>query len=210
MARHRENENGWFWVLPSLLIPLVIAAVAWTTHVASEGDEVAPNVQFAGLDMSGLTPAAAAAEVTEREREFLSTPITIDLGESSVVLTAREIGFDYQYDDTFSDVIAARHADRPWDEFLAWAETPFETVTINDHYIFDETAAAERLAAEDFIIRFPVEPVLTNDDASYMYAVPGTPGVGVDVEQVVSALETATLSAGAGASASAQPWPAPS
>lgn len=196
MARHRENTNGWFWVLPSLLIPLAIAAVAWTTHVASEGEEVAPNVRFAGLDMSGLTPAAAADEVGKREREFLSTPITIDLGESSVVLTAGEIGFDYLYDDTVSQVITARHADRPWDEFLAWAETPFETVTIDDHYVLDEIAAAERLTAEDFIIRTPVEPELTNDDASYMYAIPGTPGVGVDVEQVISALEAAPMTAG--------------
>jgi vancomycin resistance protein YoaR len=196
MARHREHTNGWLWVLPSLVIPLIVAAVAWTFHVSSEGEQVAPNVRFAGIDISGLSPSAAATEVETREEDFLETPVIIDLGESRVILTAEEIGFDYLYGDTLADVVSARHGEGPWDEFLAWASTPFETVTVEDRFALNVTTARQRLAGEDFVIEAPVEPVLSNEDASYMYAIPGTNGVTVDVDQVVAELVEADIAAG--------------
>lgn len=197
MARHREQPNGWLWILPSLVIPLVIAAVAWTAHVSSEGSEIAPNVRFAGIDLSGMTSEDAATEVAGRESEFLRTPVTIDLGERSVVLTAEEIGYDYLYSDTMAEVLSARHEDGPWEEFVAWVSTPFEGVTVKDFYTFNEEKARQRLAAEDFIIEYPVEPLLSNDDASYMYAVPGTNGTGVDADYIVGALQEAQITEGA-------------
>ncbi|HEU4318743.1 MAG TPA: VanW family protein [Acidimicrobiia bacterium] len=196
MARHREHPNGWLWVLPSLLIPVAIAAVAWTTHVASEGDEIAPNVRFAGVDLSGLAPSDAATEIQNREAEFLATPVVIDLGPRQMTLTAGEIGYDYLFTDTVSAAMSARHADEPWPEFVSWISTPFQTVEISDHYTFDTEKARERLSTDDFILSHPIEPVLTNDDSSYMYIVPGTDGTGVDIDQVIAALETADVTAG--------------
>ena len=196
MARHRDETNGWLWVFPSLLIPLLIAAVAWTTHVASEGDEIAPNVRFAGIDISGLTPVDAAEQVRAREREFLATPVTVDLGEREVVMTAEEAGYVYLSDQTLADLVSARHGDGIWSEFKLWAGTPFETVTINDRFALDVTTATARVSQEDFVIEHPIEPVLTNSDASYMYVVPGTDGTGVDVGGIVDDLVDAEIAAG--------------
>ena len=69
MSRHRETSSGGLWVLPSLLIPVIVAAIAWTFHVASEGEEIAPNVRFAGLDISGLSASDAADEVEDEAPE---------------------------------------------------------------------------------------------------------------------------------------------
>ena len=196
MARHRDETNGWLWVLPSLLIPLLIAAFAWTTHVAGEGDQIAPNVRFAGIDISGLSPSDAAAQVNARRDEFLATPVTVDLGEREVVMTAEEAGYVYLYEDTLTDIMAARHGDGIWSEFKLWVGTPFEPITIRDHFALDVTAATERLTQEDFVLEHPIEPELTNSDASYMYVIPGTDGTGIDVEGVVEDLVDAEIAGG--------------
>lgn len=188
MARHRERTNGWLWVLPSLLIPLTVAAVAWTFHVASEGEHIAPNVKFAGVDISGITPDAAADEVGVREAEFLDTPVSIDLGERQVVLTAGEIGYDYLFGETVSAVVSARHADGPIEEFVAWVSTPFEEIDVDDRFVFDEEKARQRLGEDDFVLSDPVEPQITSDDGGALYVVAGEDGVRVNVDQVIADL----------------------
>jgi hypothetical protein len=195
MARHRDQTNRWLWVLPSLVIPLVISAIAWTTHVASEGEQIAPNVRFAGIDVSGLAPAEAAEHVGWRETAFLQTPVTIDLGQRQVTLTAAELGFDYQDEATVAEIVSARHEGTAWGEFLAWARTPFRTEVITDEYRFDEDVARQRLSDPEFVLEPPVEPELTVTDGA-MVVVSGEDGVGIDVEAVVADLASADVAAG--------------
>ena len=195
MARHADETNHWLWVLPSLAVPLVVSAIAWTTHVASEGDEIAPNVRYAGIDVSGLAPEEAAAHVGWRETAFLETPVTIDLGSRQVQLSAGEIGFTYSDEATLAEIVAARHEDNAWDEFVAWAETPFRTVEIPDSYMLDEEVARERLSHADFVLESPVEPALANGDG-VIVVVPGEDGVDVDVEGLLTDLTTADVATG--------------
>ena len=195
MARHRENYFSRLWVLPSLAIPLVISAVAWASHVGSEGSEIAPNVHFAGVDVSGLAFDVAAAHVGWRETAFLETPLTIDLGERAITMTAREIGYDYGYVETVDALVSARHEDNAWGEFVAWATTPLEPVVVEDHYVIDEEKARQRLAEDDFVLEFPVEPELAENDGDITY-VPGIPGTGVDIDWMIEALEVADVPSG--------------
>lgn len=195
MARRPEQITGWLWILPSLAIPLVVSAVAWTNHVASEGDTIAPNVRFADVDVSGLTLEVAEAQVGWRETVFLETPVTIDLGDDTVTLTAREIGFDYRYGDTVAAIVSARHGDGPLGEFVSWVTTPFDTVTVGDVYVLDEEIALSRLARNDFVLEHPVEPALEVVDGA-MALVPGMDGVGIDTERLVADLASAEVDSG--------------
>lgn len=197
MARHRDRTNGRLWVLPALIIPLVIAAVAWTGHVSSEGNEVAPNVSFAGIDISGLAPTDVAEHVTDRQQALLSTPVIVDLGERRIVMTAEEVGYDYLYNETVTDVVSARHSDGPWDEFVAWATIPFSAVTVEDNYVLDEDLARQRLTQPDLVIEGPVEPVLASDSSSTMYAEAGMDGITINVDQVIEELIEADMASGA-------------
>jgi vancomycin resistance protein YoaR len=194
MARHGEHTSG-LWILPSLAIPLVIAAIAWTGHVSSEGDEIAPNVRFAGIDVSGLSPEVAAAHVGWRESAFLETPVTIDLGETRITMTAREAGFDYLYTDTVKAVVSARHGSGPVDEFLSWVRTPLDTVTVADRYILVEEAVLERLSTEEFVLEPPVEPRVEVVDG-VMTVVPGIEGVGIDAGALVEELAMSDVADG--------------
>lgn len=195
MARHRVHLTGWLWALPSLAIPLVVAAVAWTGHVASEGEEIAPNVRFAGVDMSGLSPVVAAEHVSRREQAFLSTDVSIDLGEKVVTMTAAEIGFDYLHGDTVDAIVTARHGNDPWSEFVAWVRTPFATESVDDRFVLDEQVAMEVLAGEDFVLEDPVEPRLEGGDGT-ITVVPGVDGVGIDGERLVADLARAQVADG--------------
>lgn len=195
MARHRAETTGLLWVLPSVLIPLAIAASAWTSHVASEGDRIAPNVSFAGLDVSEMTPDAVAAVVSRRQAAFLRTPVSIDLGERSVIITAEDIGFVYQYDETVEAAISARHSGGPWGEFVAWMTTPFNTVSVEDQFAVDEAAARQRLLEDDLVISFPVEPELTSD-GERLAAIPGQEGVGIDIDEMIASLAVADIDLG--------------
>jgi vancomycin resistance protein YoaR len=196
MARHRGATNGWLWVLPSLAIPLVVSAAAWATHVSSEGEEIAPNVRFAGIDVSGLTPELAAAHVGWRETAFLETPVTIHLGDRQVTMSAREIGFDYLYGETVSAVVSARHSERVWEEFLAWLSTPLEEVVVEDRFVLDEETARQRLSADDLVTAVPVEPEVTMGDGSEMRVRIGVDGVGIDVDETVAVLDAAPIESG--------------
>lgn len=195
MARHRDRTKGWLWVLPALLIPLVVAAVAWTAHVSSEGNTVAPNVTFAGIDISGLNPRAVADHVRDRELDLLSTPVIVDLGERRVVMTADEVGYDYLYNETVTEVVSARHGDGAWTEFLAWAATPFSTVTIEDHYALDERRARERLSREDLTLSDPVEPSIVIGETMIELEL-GVDGVGIDVDELIDTLARADVASG--------------
>jgi vancomycin resistance protein YoaR len=195
MARHRDHDFGWLWVLPSLVIPLVISAVAWTSHVASHGDVIAPNVAFAGVDVSGMAPDQAAAHVGLRETAFLDTPVTIDLGSRQVTVPAGELGYEYLYDETVAATVSARHEDNAWNEFVAWVTTPFQQVTVEDRFFLDEAVARARLAEEDFVVEVPVEPELVYS-AGAIAVEPGVTGTGMDIEWMIEALAIAEVDDG--------------
>lgn len=175
---------------------MAISAVAWTAHVASEGDEIAPNVSFAGVDLSGLDPAEAGAVVEQRRQEFLATPVIIELGGRRVVTDAEDIGFEYDVEQTLDAVVSARHGDGPISEFAAWVSTPFQEITIDDRYHLDQSRAARRLAVEDFVLEAPVEPTMAHDADSGLHLVPGVPGLGVHIDQVVTSLADADVADG--------------
>ena len=197
MARHRARAPRWLWVIPALLIPLTVLSIAWVNHVGSEGRSVAPDVKFAGIDLSGTNQEDVAAAVAAREAEFLATPVTIDLGTREVTMTAEEIGFDYLWTETVNEVLEARHGADPMSEFFAWVTTPFGEEVIPDRYVFDEEAARDRLGSDEFVLSFPVEPTITNDDASYLYTVAGVNGEALDIEDAISTLTDAPIADGA-------------
>ena len=196
MAWLRALITRRLWVLPSLVVPLTVAAVAWAMHVSSEGDTVAPNVTFAGGDVSSLDATGAAESVREREIDFLATPVIIDIGERRLILTAEEAGFRYDYQASLSAVMRARHGDSPWSEFVMWAETPFQTVEVPDHYSFDSEAARARLSRDDFILEHPVEPRLVAENGTDARVDGGSNGVGVDIDRAIEDLEASDVADG--------------
>lgn len=191
----RRQLNGWLWILPSLMLPLAIAAAAWANHLWSAGDVVAPNVVFAGIDVSGMAPEEAAAHVGWRETAFAQTPVTIDLGDRAVTLTAQEIGYRYEPSATLDAVVTARHNSGVWGEFVAWVTTPFNPVTVDDEYHLDEEAATRRLSTDEFVREHPVEPGLEYGSGS-MAVVAGEVGTGVDIGELIAQLAAADVAAG--------------
>jgi hypothetical protein len=187
--------SGWLWVLPSLAIPLVVSAAAWSNHVASEGETVAPNVTFADVDVSGITPEEAAAHVGWREIAFLQTPVTIRVGDRVLTMSAADIGFDYRYGETLAAVISARHPDTPWAEFVSWVTTPLGPTTVPDVIVLDEEKARQVLAGVDFVLEPATEPVLKPSEGEIAVTA-GVDGVGADIDGVIALLEASRIADG--------------
>jgi vancomycin resistance protein YoaR len=68
-------------------------------------------------------------------------------------------------------------------------------VTVGDVYVLDEETALSRLARNDFVLEYPVEPTLEVVEGA-MAPVPGVDGVGIDSEQLVADLASAEVDAG--------------
>lgn len=174
------------WGVSAAAIVLLPAFVAWTDHVASEGDVIAANVVYEGTDLSGVTVAAAAAAVEERAARILRTPFTIETGGDPIVATAAELGFSYDYDRALTEIVTARHSGGPIGVFLDWLSSPFSTVTVGDTLVFDPQSAAATLTTSPLAIVSPaVEPSLTMDGTNYLYLVPGQQGREIDVDGLV-------------------------
>ena len=124
---------------------------------SSEGSNIAGNVRFAGIDLSGLSIDQAELAVTDRARLLLDTPITVLTGGEPLVATAEQLGFVYETSIVVDQAIAARHDGSVLGVFVDWAKTPFNEIEIEDVIVFDPDAALELLATTpEMIVSSPV------------------------------------------------------
>ncbi len=197
VARHKAPSYGWLWGASAVALLLITAASAWTYHVSSEGSNIAGNVRFAGIDLSGLSIDQAELVVNDRARLLLDTPITVLTGGEPLVATAEELGFVYETSIVVDQAMVARHDASVLGVFLDWAKTPFNTIEIEDVIVFDSDAARELLVTTpEMIVSSPVEPTLTMDGANLLYVTGGSDGVSVDIDDLVMKLSDIDLERG--------------
>ena len=197
VARHRAPQLGWLWGGFGAALLFIFVSGAWASHIAGAGEFVAPNVKFVGADLSGAPSERVEWVVRARSRLLLSTPITIDTGESMLILRADELGFDYSVSDVVNEVRLARHNGGPLTTFVQWLTSPLTSVQIDDEITFDRLAARSRLeAAPELTLALPIEPRLTTSGTNYLYLVAGVDGVGVNVGTLIEELAEIDLTEG--------------
>ena len=194
VARHRAPQLGWLWGGFGAALLFLFMSGAWASHVAGAGEIVAPNVVFAGTDMSGAPSERAESVVTARGRYLLSTPITIDTGEGLLQLRADELGFSYAVSNVVDEIRLARHSGGLLATVFNWLTASFVTVEVDDEITFDRAAAWARLeVAPELTLALPVEPHLSTVGTNYLYLVPGLDGKGVNIGALVDELAEVDL-----------------
>ena len=189
VARHRPPQLGWLWGGFGAALLFLFVSGAWASHIAGAGEFVAPNVKFMGADLSGASSERVESVVRARSRLLLSTHITIDTGESLLVLRADELGFDYAVSDVVDEVRLARHDGGSLTTFVHWLTAPLTGVQVDDDITFDPLAARSRLgAAPELTLALPIEPRLTTSGTNYLHLVAGVDGVGVNVGALIEDL----------------------
>jgi hypothetical protein len=157
------------------------AGVAVVGLVASSLILVAPGTSVGGVSVGLLTPGAAADAIAQRLAE---TTVVIAGEDGAVEVTGAELGATIDARE-LADLAFAEH---PMWNPTAWFAPPLEaTVDV------DPVAATEALrAAMPDVYVDPIDAEITFDTASASYVVtPATPGVGLEVESVQSALQAA-------------------
>jgi len=194
VARHRAPQLGWLWGGFGAALLFLFVSGAWASHIAGAGEFVAPNVRYAGTDLSGASADRAESVVRARSRLLLSSPITIDTGEGLLVLPADELGFGYSVTDVLSEIRLARYEGGLLTTFIHWISSPMTDVRIDDEITFDPQVARSRLeVAPELTLALPVEPKLTTSGTNYLYLLEGENGTGIDVGSLINDLSEVDL-----------------
>ena len=106
LARRRAAARRRFWTRMAWAgVFLVVLALAVGLAFAGSADRLGGGTRVAGVDVSGLSPAAARRELAQRWQRTAATPVAFTFGSRRFLLSARELGVRV---DWASAVAAAR------------------------------------------------------------------------------------------------------
>jgi vancomycin resistance protein YoaR len=194
LAKHSSPRSGIVWLSIAIAVAAFAAiGVGWSKHVSAAGEVIAGNVKYAGLAVEGLSPDQVRPLVAGRAVDLLNDEITLTFGENEVTVPFGRLGFSYGADQTTEDILAARHTGQPWDQFAAWVAGPILEVDVDERWTFDPNLARATLATlPQLRPEPPVEPQVVDGETG-MEVVPGEPGMVVDLDSIVDALEGVNL-----------------
>jgi vancomycin resistance protein YoaR len=194
LAKHSSPRPWIVWVTIAVGVAAFAAiGLGWSKHVSAAGAVVAGNVRYAGLAVEGLTPDELRPLVAERAVDLLNDDLTLVFGDDEVSVPFGQLGFSYGADETAEEIVAARHSGQPWDQFAAWVAGPLLEHDVDESWSFDPELAMATLAGLAEMRPNPaVEPGLVSGENG-MEVVPGDPGVIVDIDSIVDALENVDL-----------------
>jgi vancomycin resistance protein YoaR len=106
LARRRAAARRRFWTRMAWVgVFLVVLALGVGLAFAGSSDRLAAGTRVAGVDVGGLSPAAAQRELSQRWQRIAGTPIVFTFASHRFLLSAKELGVQV---DWASAVAAAR------------------------------------------------------------------------------------------------------
>ncbi|MGY9073114.1 MAG: VanW family protein [Acidimicrobiales bacterium] len=184
------------WAL-LLGLPLLVvggALAVWGIDTAIHGDRVARNVSLAGETIGGLTDAEVESRVGVLAERLAETPILIRTAAGDTEHLAADLGVELDIDAT---VAAIREAGRGGGvvQPLKWLGSFSEATNAELRFRVDMDVARDRLQADDVLRTMPTDPSVELRDG-VLTVVPGLPGQGIDIEDVVAQLPAAVEAGG--------------
>lgn len=153
------------------------------------GDDVGRGVELGGASIAGLDDDELRAAVAEQAAAYADTEVVIDTGEGTVTTTAADLGLALDVDETTEAV-------EDGDPFVllrpvAWVGSFFREREAERHFGIEEGQLLVALSELELPgITEAREPTLEGG-ADGVRAVPGTPGAGVDTDDLEAALRGA-------------------
>lgn len=93
LARRRAAARKRFWTRMAWLgVGLVVLALGLGLVLAGPADRLANGTRVAGVDVGGLSPAAAQRELARRWQRTAATPVAFTYGSRRFLLSAKELG----------------------------------------------------------------------------------------------------------------------
>ncbi len=161
------HYNPWILRLPLLLIIgtvllLAILAVFVGAVQARYGNAIVPGVWAAGIDLSGMSRAEAAAALEDWFTYDESAIFTFRYGERVWQLNAGDLGVQLDVDATVDQALAAGRDDNLLLNVVKQASVWFSGRAVSPRVVYDQNVAVEHLTGiAREINRSPVDASLT-------------------------------------------------
>jgi vancomycin resistance protein YoaR len=197
-GRHFSSTSSEWWRArsPYLLaaIPVVVLVLligAWAVDTAALSGQVMRNVEVGGREVGGLGEASLPEVMEEANAELAARPVRLVTEDQTYETTAAEIGLAVDTEATAEAALDAGRSDSLVTRPFTWLGSFFSPREVDLEYTVTQAQVVMKvvqLQGADIVAS--KEPTIELGAAGWA-AVPGTPGEGIDPEQVAAALPAA-------------------
>ncbi len=180
------------WVPLALMAAPVVALVlligGWAVDTAALSGQVMRNVEVAGRSVGGLGEASLPDVMTEINDEVAERTVVVTSGDRVYETTAGELGLSVDPEATAEAALDAGRDDSLVTRPITWLSSFFSPREVDVHYSVKESqVVAKMLELQGPELLAPHDPTIQLGDQGWV-PVPGTPGEGVDTNEIVAAL----------------------
>ena len=173
------------------ILALVLLIGAWAIDTAALSGQVMRNVQVAGRDVGGLGEASLPEVMDEVNSDLAARPVVVTSGDRRYETTAGDIGLAVDTEATAQAALDAGRSDSLLTRPFAWLGSFFGSREVDVQYSVKESqVVAKMLELQGPELLAPHDPNIELNETGWV-AVPGTPGQGVDTDEIVAELPAA-------------------
>ncbi len=129
--------------IPALALVVVAVGFGYDTWVNE--DKVGRSVSAAGVELSGLSAAAAAAAIAEYEERLAAEPATFSVDGKQVTLVGSAVGLEVDEDKVAAAAIEARRRGGVFTDFTGWVSSWWSPVELAVPITIDEALLGDVL-----------------------------------------------------------------
>jgi hypothetical protein len=182
------------------VLAVVLIASGWAIDSAMLSGQVMRNVEVAGRPVGGQSEASLPDVIDRIAEDVPSRQVRIVEGDRTYETTAGDIGLTLDRDATAAAALDVGRRDAVLARPFSWLGSFFDPRQVPVRYTVSEGAVALKLAelqGDDALA--PAEPTIVYDENTQQLAArPGRIGVGIDAQQVATALADAAERAASG------------
>ncbi|MFB3049146.1 MAG: hypothetical protein ACE1Z9_03235, partial [Acidimicrobiia bacterium] len=137
-------------------LALVVVAVGFGYDEWVNEDKVGRSVSAAGVELSGLSVAAAAAAIVDYEERLATEPTTFSVDGEQVTLVGSAVGLEVDEDKLAAAAIESRRRGGLFTDFTGWVSSWWSPVELAVPITIDEALLSEVLDDWDHnVIDYP-------------------------------------------------------
>ncbi len=126
-------------------LALVVVAVGFGYDEWVNEDKVGRSVSAAGVELSGLSVAAAAAAIADYEERLATEPATFSVDDKQVTLVGSAVGLEVDEDKLAAAAIESRRRGGLFTDFTGWVSSWWSPVELAVPITIDEALLGDVL-----------------------------------------------------------------
>ncbi|MEO6350379.1 MAG: peptidoglycan binding domain-containing protein, partial [Candidatus Limnocylindrales bacterium] len=169
------------------LSAIIVFSAAFAVGYGRMNDgRVLPGVQVAGIDLAGLSRAAAGNKLRAALPSLSSGNLTVDIAGQSNSISYADFERDYDLDFMLTQAFGLGRGDNFVEQLREQMAILFNGVSVDPQMTWDNnelsTRVAELAAAAEVA---PIDATITRENGRYA-VIPSSAGMSIDIEEIVS------------------------